>query len=63
MQRNDTHLVCGSGTHPGGEVTGVPGHNAAQAVLAAIPNGMQMFLKRFQPKRLNSNVRKERRHR
>ena len=32
--------LCGSGTHPGGEVTGAPGHNAAQAVLAAIPNGM-----------------------
>ena len=27
-------LLCGSGTHPGGEVTGAPGHNAAQAVLA-----------------------------
>ena len=26
--------LCGSGTHPGGEVTGAPGHNAAQAVLA-----------------------------
>ena len=26
--------LCGSGTHPGGEVTGAPGHNAAAAVLA-----------------------------
>jgi len=26
--------LCGSGTHPGGGVTGAPGHNAAQAVLA-----------------------------
>jgi phytoene dehydrogenase-like protein len=26
--------MCGSGTHPGGGVTGAPGHNAAQAVLA-----------------------------
>jgi phytoene dehydrogenase-like protein len=26
--------LCGAGTHPGGEVTGAPGHNAAQAVLA-----------------------------
>src|SRR5205085_9668995 len=26
--------VCGSGAHPGGGVTGGPGHNAAQAVLA-----------------------------
>lgn len=26
--------LCGGGTHPGGEVTGAPGHNAAAAVLA-----------------------------
>lgn len=26
--------MCGSGTHPGGGVTGAPGHNAARAVLA-----------------------------
>jgi len=26
--------LCGAGTHPGGGVTGAPGHNAAQAVLA-----------------------------
>ena len=26
--------LCGSGTHPGGGVTGAPGHNAARAVLA-----------------------------
>lgn len=25
--------LCGGGTHPGGEVTGAPGHNAAHAVL------------------------------
>lgn len=25
--------LCGSGTHPGGGVTGIPGHNAAQVVL------------------------------
>jgi phytoene dehydrogenase-like protein len=25
--------MCGSGTHPGGGVTGAPGHNAAEAVL------------------------------
>jgi phytoene dehydrogenase-like protein len=24
---------CGSGSHPGGGVTGAPGHNAAQAIL------------------------------
>jgi phytoene dehydrogenase-like protein len=28
-------FLCGSGTHPGGGVTGVPGHNAARTVLAA----------------------------
>ena len=26
--------LCGSGTHPGGGVTGAPGHNAAQVVLS-----------------------------
>ena len=26
--------LCGSGAHPGGGVTGAPGHNAAKAVLA-----------------------------
>lgn len=26
--------MCGSGTHPGGGVTGAPGHNAARAVIA-----------------------------
>lgn len=26
--------LCGAGTHPGGGVTGAPGHNAAQAVIA-----------------------------
>jgi phytoene dehydrogenase-like protein len=26
-------LLCGSGTHPGGGVTGIPGHNAAQVAL------------------------------
>ena len=26
--------MCGAGTHPGGEVSGAPGHNAAHAVLA-----------------------------
>jgi phytoene dehydrogenase-like protein len=28
--------LCGSGAHPGGGVTGAPGHNAAQAVLADV---------------------------
>ena len=25
--------LCGSGTHPGGGVTGAPGHNAARRIL------------------------------
>ena len=25
--------MCGAGTHPSGEVTGAPGHNAAHAIL------------------------------
>ena len=29
----DGLYLCGAGTHPGGEVTGAPGHNAAKAVL------------------------------
>ena len=29
--------LCGAGTHPGGEVSGMPGHNAAQEVLKAWP--------------------------
>lgn len=29
--------MCGSGTHPGGGVTGAPGHNAAKAILADRP--------------------------
>ena len=28
--------LCGSGAHPGGGVTGAPGHNAARAVLKAV---------------------------
>ena len=31
----DGLYMCGSGTHPGGGVTGAPGHNAAQAILHA----------------------------
>lgn len=30
---------CGSGTHPGGGVTGVPGHNAAREVLKDVRKG------------------------
>ena len=29
----DGLYLCGAGTHPGGEVTGAPGHNCAKAVL------------------------------
>jgi phytoene dehydrogenase-like protein len=25
--------LCGAGTHPGGGVTGAPGHNAARVIL------------------------------
>lgn len=31
----DGLYLCGAGTHPGGGVTGAPGHNAAQAILRA----------------------------
>jgi phytoene dehydrogenase-like protein len=31
--------LCGSGTHPGGGVTGAPGHNAAKQILAAMHRG------------------------
>ncbi|HET8821829.1 MAG TPA: NAD(P)/FAD-dependent oxidoreductase [Thermoleophilaceae bacterium] len=30
----DGLYLCGAGTHPGGEVTGAPGHNAARELLA-----------------------------
>jgi phytoene dehydrogenase-like protein len=26
-------MICGSGSHPGGDVSGLPGRNAATAVL------------------------------
>jgi phytoene dehydrogenase-like protein len=35
--------MCGSGTHPGGGVTGAPGHNAARAILA--DSGRRWFRK------------------
>jgi phytoene dehydrogenase-like protein len=31
--------LCGSGTHPGGGVTGVPGHNAAREILKDVRRG------------------------
>jgi phytoene dehydrogenase-like protein len=30
----DGLYMCGAGTHPGGGVTGAPGHNAARAILS-----------------------------
>ncbi|MGZ5583546.1 MAG: hypothetical protein ACXWF2_10625, partial [Usitatibacter sp.] len=33
----DHFYLCGSGAHPGGGVTGVPGHNAAREVLKDRP--------------------------
>ena len=29
--------MCGAGTHPGGGVTGAPGHNAAREIIARLP--------------------------
>lgn len=33
---------CGASTHPGGGVTGVPGHNAAQIVLGDLKKGLRL---------------------
>ena len=33
--------LCGAGQHPGGEVSGQPGHNAAQEVLKDLDRGGQ----------------------
>jgi phytoene dehydrogenase-like protein len=33
--------MCGSGTHPGGGVTGAPGHNAAREIIADFRRGRQ----------------------
>jgi phytoene dehydrogenase-like protein len=32
----DALYLCGAGTHPGGGVTGLPGHNAAREILADV---------------------------
>ncbi|MDR2011605.1 MAG: NAD(P)/FAD-dependent oxidoreductase [Rhodanobacter sp.] len=40
--------VCGAGTHPGGGVTGAPGHNAARAVIADLRFHQKRLLKRAQ---------------
>jgi phytoene dehydrogenase-like protein len=31
--------LCGAGTHPGGGVSGVPGHNAAREILRDVRRG------------------------
>lgn len=36
--------MCGSGTHPGGGVSGMPGHNAAREVLRDQPGGWRLSL-------------------
>lgn len=41
--------LCGSGAHPGGGVTGAPGHNAAQAVIADL-------LRKRSPKFFEDNI-------
>jgi phytoene dehydrogenase-like protein len=38
----DGLYLCGTGTHPGGGVTGAPGHNAAHAVLEEWPSLKQL---------------------
>lgn len=38
--------LCGSGTHPGGGVSGVPGHNAAREVLRDRKAGLRGLLRR-----------------
>jgi phytoene dehydrogenase-like protein len=35
----DGLFLCGASTHPGGDVTGIPGRNAARAVLDAAKTG------------------------
>src|SRR4029077_442842 len=37
--------LCGAGTHPGGGVTGVPGHNAAREILKDVRR------RKFRPRR------------
>jgi len=31
--------MCGAGTHPGGGVTGAPGHNAAREIIGDFKRG------------------------
>ena len=39
----DGLYMCGSATHPGGNVTGLPGHNAAQTILSDLGIGSEYF--------------------
>jgi phytoene dehydrogenase-like protein len=38
--------LCGSGAHPGGGVTGAPGHNAAQAILSDLRTRLKLPLRK-----------------
>ncbi|MGH9303226.1 MAG: phytoene desaturase family protein, partial [Acidimicrobiales bacterium] len=41
--------LCGAGTHPGGGVTGAPGHNAARKVMADLHKKRRRQVKRARP--------------
>jgi phytoene dehydrogenase-like protein len=45
-----THLpglyLCGSSSHPGGNVTGLPGYNSAQVILSDLGAGLNLFAER-----------------
>lgn len=43
--------LCGSGAHPGGGVTGVPGHNAAREILRDRSGPLRAFLRRARQKK------------
>jgi phytoene dehydrogenase-like protein len=38
--------LCGAGTHPGGGVTGAPGHNAARRILDDLRRGRGLRARR-----------------
>jgi phytoene dehydrogenase-like protein len=42
----DGLYLCGSGTHPGGAVTGMPGHNAASQVLTDLDCALRLAARR-----------------
>ena len=39
--------LCGASAHPGGGITGLPGHNAAKQIIRAIKERQIMILKVF----------------